>query len=357
MAGAFDRVCTKRLVKKLEAKKLDQSVIRLMVSWLKERVAQVVVEGAKSIEVALTNMVYQGTVWGPTLWNLFFEDARHAINEWLFEEAVYADDLNAFREFSHDTENSVVKSCLDSCQNELHKWGRANRVTFEAKKESKHVLSLREPEGEDFKILGVVYDCRLSMQSTCEKLAFDCEWKLKTLFRARHYHNTAQLVRLYKAQLLSFVEYRTSALYHATKETLQVVDRVQERFLRDCNISEEDALMHFGLAPLSTRRDIAMLGLLHRASRGKGPRQLQELFRKVPGVNKLQETDLTGKVRLLKRSAFGLVPLYNRLPDVIREMYAVKTFQTGLQALCKEWVRSGVANWKSGLSPRGDSLV
>ena len=357
VAGAFDKVCSEKLVKKLKAKKLDPSIIRLMISWLRERVAEVVVEGAKSVKVALQNMVYQGTVWGPTLWNLHFEDARQAINEWLFEEIVYADDLNAFRGFSKETDNSVLKKCLDSCQEELHSWGRANRVTFEAKKESKHVLSLAEAEGEDFKIPGVVYDCRLTMQSTCEKLASDCEWKLKMMLRSRQFHNTAQMVRLYKAQLLSFVEYRTAAVYHATKEHLAVVDRVQERFLKNVGISEEDALMHFGLAPLSTRRDIAMLGMLHRARRRKGPPQLQKLFVKELGNDRLRELDLTGSSRVLKRSAFGLVPLYNRLPAELRAQKEVKSFQSGLQDLCKEWVREGLQSWKNGLCPRGNSIV
>ena len=115
-------------------------------------------------------MVYQGTVLGPILWNVFFEDARRAINEWLFEEAVYADDLNAFREFPGDTKNRLVKKCVDSCQQELHKWGRANRVTFEAKKESKHVLSRTDPAGPNFKLLGVVFDCRLCMADTIQSL-------------------------------------------------------------------------------------------------------------------------------------------------------------------------------------------
>ena len=44
-------------------------------------VAQVVVGGAYSVQADLANMVYQGTVWGPPLWNVFFEDARWAINE------------------------------------------------------------------------------------------------------------------------------------------------------------------------------------------------------------------------------------------------------------------------------------
>ena len=45
----------------------------------------------------LRNMVFQGTVLGPTLWNLFYEDARRAIQEAGFVEIVNADDLNGSR--------------------------------------------------------------------------------------------------------------------------------------------------------------------------------------------------------------------------------------------------------------------
>ena len=57
-----------------------------MVSWLRDRHAKVVVGGLASEEFTLANMFFQGTVWGPTLWNIFFEDARYAINEMFFTE-------------------------------------------------------------------------------------------------------------------------------------------------------------------------------------------------------------------------------------------------------------------------------
>ena len=53
-------------------------------------------------------MVFQGTVTGPLLWNFFFEDARHAINECFYKEVVFADDLNAYRVFPSATENSAI---------------------------------------------------------------------------------------------------------------------------------------------------------------------------------------------------------------------------------------------------------
>eukprot|EP00969_Alexandrium_andersonii_P279798 12368234-Alexandrium_andersonii.AAC.1 len=47
----------------------------------------------------------------------------------------------------------------------------------------------------------------------------------------------------------------------------------------DWRIEEGCALLRFRLAPLAVRRDIALLGLVHRAALGLGPPQLQQIFR------------------------------------------------------------------------------
>ena len=127
VSGAFDRVSTERLIKKLHNKKLHASIVKVFTSWLRQRSSRIVVGGSCSIEMLLKDMVFQGTVNGPMLWNLFFEDAGHAINE-RFEEVVFADDLNAYRAFSFGTENSNIEKAISNCQRELHKWGRANQV-------------------------------------------------------------------------------------------------------------------------------------------------------------------------------------------------------------------------------------
>ena len=96
------------------------------------------------------------------------------------------------------------------------------------------------------------------------------------LVRTRRFYSDGELIMLYKAHLLSFIEYRTPAIYHATRDILQRLDRVQSKFLEDVCMSEEEALMNFDLAPLRTRRDIAMLGVIHRTMLGKGPAQFKE---------------------------------------------------------------------------------
>eukprot|EP00972_Heterocapsa_arctica_P056509 8339461-Heterocapsa_arctica.AAC.1 len=80
-------------------------------------------------------MVFQGTVWGPPLWNAFFEDARVPINACGFNEIVYADDLNAFRPFPLAVSNEVVLDHVARCQQRLHTWGEANSVDFDPGKE------------------------------------------------------------------------------------------------------------------------------------------------------------------------------------------------------------------------------
>ena len=101
-------------------------------------------------------MVYQGTVLGPWLWNLFYEDARDAITENGFEDVVVADDLNAYRTVPNSLETDICLEMADECQQSLHQWGEADRAVFDAGKESAHILSRTHAHGDKFKPGGVV---------------------------------------------------------------------------------------------------------------------------------------------------------------------------------------------------------
>ena len=79
VSGALDRVRAERLVEKLRAKKVHGILVRVVESWLRKRKAYVVVGGMMSEAFDLENMVFQGNVWVPALWNLFYENARKAI--------------------------------------------------------------------------------------------------------------------------------------------------------------------------------------------------------------------------------------------------------------------------------------
>ena len=88
----------------------------------------------------------------------------------------------------------------------------------------------------------------------------------------------ADIIILFKAHILSYIEYRTAGIFHASDSVLAPLNNVLKNLLRDINMSELDALVHFHLAPLNTRRDIAVLGAVHRAVLGRGPEELKDFF-------------------------------------------------------------------------------
>ena len=147
------------------------------------------------------------------------------------------------------------------------------------------------------------------MAESISELVSAAGWKLRTLLRTRRFYTDADLVVLYKAHLLSYLEYRTPAIYHATRAILCRLDAVQTRFLKDIGVDEVTALNNFHLAPLTTRRDIAMLGLIHRTAMGKGPAQFKEFFKRSPNSTALHDPRNDSNAPITRRSALGLVAI------------------------------------------------
>ena len=129
---------------------------------------------------------------------------------------------------------SQTKHCmqtLDRCQSELHKWGKANQVSFDPAKESQHILALTGGEGMNFKLLGIPFDNALTMRDAVVELVSEASWKLASILRSGRFFTDGELVTLYKSQLLSYLEYRTAAIYHACNTVLAPLDSFQDRFL------------------------------------------------------------------------------------------------------------------------------
>ena len=311
---AFDGVSSSRLVEKLKAKRLHPDIVKVIESWLNPRSAAAIAAGAKPDLSSIKDIIYQGTVLRPPLWNTFLENASAAIREFFFPEIVYADDLNFFREFPESTPNKMFLQSVDHVQAELHEWGDANQVCFDQSKESKHVLSRADPAGSCFKLLGVQFDCHLFMAEAVRTLACNVRWKQKMLLRARRYFNLNDILTQYKQQILSYIEYRTPAIYHATTSVLSQLHKTFDVFLSDLWIPREAALLEFNLAPLGMRRDIAMLGMIRRAAIVKGPPHFRKLFRRRAGSRLLVDPLAGRNVSLfMNRSARGVCKVYNTL--------------------------------------------
>ena len=104
------------------------------------------------------------------------------------------------------------------------------------------------------------------------------------LLRSQRAFSVEDLVIQYKQQVLTFIEYRTGAIYHATKTVLKQLDVLQTRFLREFGISEAAALIDFSLAPFINAERYCFTGTVAPAAIGEGPPQLREFFKRRIGV-------------------------------------------------------------------------
>ena len=160
--------------------------------------------------------------------------------------------------------------------------------------------------------------------------------------------------------MLSFIEHATPAIHHAVPFVLEALERVQNSFLDTLHLSKLEALTTFKLAPLSTRRDIAMLGFLHRFSHGKAPPCFNDVLQmgtaaalprqlRQGSFHDLQIRDVIdgSQPRQLERSVLGLVYSFNCLPSDVAVQPDVACFQRCLQRGVVRAARCDRANWEN----------
>ena len=185
-------------------------------------------------------------------------------------------------------------------------------------------------------------------------------WRLQLIIRPRRFFSRRQIFNLYKCQVLSYIESGTPGYYHASRSVLSSLDRVQQRLLRELGVSAEEALRNYRLAPLQSRRDIAMLGMLHRIVLGDAPQQLVDIFpfsHRISAFNtRVQRHDRqfvehAFRTDRLQRSAFGLTVVYNLLPPQVVACMTVSAFQSRLQMALRNAADQGVDDWFALLTP------
>ena len=363
VSGAFDRVSASRLLSKLSTFGLQPELLGVIRSWLRNRSSHVVIAGMRSNGSVLADMVYQGTVWGPSLWNVFVGDVACVVKAHGFSIVIYVDDVNIFKQYPARIVNSRIFEDLRLIQRETHAWGSANQITFDAGKESFAIVSTTNAEGDSFKLLGIPFDVHLRMKECIHETVSEASWRFKSLLRSHRFFNDSEMVGFFKVHVLSYLEYRTPALYHACSTDLLSLDRVLANLLRQIGVSDVEALFEFRLAPLTSRRDMAMLAIIHRALIGEGPPIFRKYFRLQNSSDRRSDrlqrhprqivTEFGGNGgAVFKRSIFGLCSVYNLLPLSIVEMPSVHEFQGALQELLKERAAQGQHRWEILFSPR-----
>ena len=127
------------------------------------------------------------------------------------------------------------------------------------------------------------------------------------------------------------------------------------------DLTDEQALINFSLAPLVVRRDIAMLGLLYRINAGIAPDVFSRyifpssrsyfprgLRAQTLRRNRQLHDHIDGsQSRMFQRSLFGLIYTYNILPQNLVDSKSVHIFQRRLQRGLMRAAKSNIVRWQN----------
>ena len=244
IAGAFDCVWHQGLLAKLQQLGITGDLLSLFSSYLSDRSLSVVVNGHTSASFPVEASVPQGSVLGPILWNVYFDDLLQSTAA----AAAYADDCTLSWTYEREEVNEVIH-LVNRQLAVIMAWGERWQVKFAPEKTQAMVISrsrrdadllrdklrlgndliiLRESVG----ILGVEVDSGLRFDLHLKKVALAASRRVTLLRRMKHLLDAKGLITLYKAQVRPIMEYAPLSWMSSAQCHLSLLDKVQRRVER-----------------------------------------------------------------------------------------------------------------------------
>jgi len=202
------------------------------------------------------------------------------------------------------------------------------------------------------------------MHSCIEQILSKIRPKITAILRTRGFYSVPELVNQFKTHVWSHMEMHSGGIFHAASSLLEKIDHAQNRFLRALGISPAEAFLDLNFAPPSLRRNIGILGLLHKRVLGKCHPSFELLLpwyaERYPegrghGHNKQlygHWVEISAHPALYARSIFAVCDVYNNLPQHVVDATDVGSFQQYLTQIARVRCQQGEDAWASSFCRR-----
>ncbi|KAK4326961.1 hypothetical protein Pmani_002564 [Petrolisthes manimaculis] len=258
-------------------------LLYLLHDYLRDRSLSVLVDGQSSKDYPIGAGVPQGSLLGPLLWNVFFNDLLQLIPE----VYAYADDCTlTFPCDSTDHHATVV--LINQALETITSWGRRWQVDLAQDKTQvmlvtrrssppaipippNHLDGLVLPLQTTVTILGVEIDSTISFTSHVKKTASKAAGRLSCVKRVSHLLDARGVSKFYAVQVRSIMEYASLNWSSCPPSYFGLLDNVQnraQRLINDKALPDEQVP---SLQPLQHRRDVAGLCATDKIHREGAP--------------------------------------------------------------------------------------
>ena len=263
-AKAFDVVCHRRLLVKLEAIGINGKVLAWIADWLSRRKQRVVVDGNYSEWIAVISSVIQGSVLGGICFDIFIDDIDDAVIEALLKN--FADDTKLAQLIASIADAERMQENL----NRISQWAQKWQMDFNVKKckvmhfghsNIKYDYNMNGSAIEkvmEEKDLGVWVETDMKSSKQCRAAAQKANWALGQLNRAFHFRKASSLVPLYKMFVRPKMEHAVAGWSPWLEGDKEELEKVQHRLVQMISDKKgetyEERLKSVGLTTLTERR-------------------------------------------------------------------------------------------------------
>ena len=228
-------------------------------------------------------------------------------------------------------------------------------MEFDPSKEYLKIIHPRRGLGDDFKMLGTLFDVALSMKPCIEYVLGRVRPKIRALLRLKDFYSLPVMLDQYKSHIWGITEYSNGVIFMAPPCQVRRLDKLQKWYLRELGISDQDAFVTHNFAPPSLRRNIGLLGFLHKRVLEEchpafcqalpfGPSNIAARYHS----NHLDTRcgEVISHARLYERSLYAYIRVYNRLPQALADSPSVSCIQARLTHLAKQQAKESNDTWR-----------
>jgi ribonucleases P/MRP protein subunit RPP40 len=280
-AKAFDTVCHKKLLIKLEAMGIKGYLLNWIKSYLNDRSQQVIVDNTFSDSIPVISGVPQGSVLGPLLFLVYINDIVSALPDGV-KIKLFADDCKIYIIFSY---NSNLPSTLSLALDNIFNWIETWQLKLSLEKCAVLHLGHNNPRNKyyignhllsvcsNYKDLGFIIDDKLNFKNHYDTIITKGYRMSNLILRALHGQNPRTIIWAYCTYVRPILEYGSSIWCPYKKCDIQLIEDVQACVTRralgyhvaDLNRpSYADRLKYFNLQTLEHRRLINDLCLVYK---------------------------------------------------------------------------------------------
>ena len=360
LSSAFDTLHHGILIQRLAEIGIRDKALEWFRSYLEGRTTSVKVNNSRSSPDVMKYGVPQGSVLGPTLFNVYSRPLGDVMLKYGISYHMYADDSQLYIDFSSCDEETAMAN-LQLCIQEIKTWLRDNFLLLNEKK-TEVVKFGREFTGNHLQIgeasicssssatsLGCTLDSSLNMSLHASRVCKSANYYLHCIRKIRNFLTLDACKLLVHSLVTIRLDYCNAVFCGARNDVIRQLERVQRRaarvVCRKYNDHSSVTELMWGLhwLPIRARIQYKLLLLVHKAFIGGSPPYLADMM---ITRNTTRSTRSSHRVNLLvvphhgvnkySEKAFAVAGprLWNELlTDELRGCSSLDTFKKKLKTL------------------------